>query len=205
MHENQTAPLSFPENWILRLPEKTDTLIYSPIQIDEIDFESPEVGAKVIDGAAIINMLVLSSGKTFQDFVINNFVSYVVNILKAVRHVDIVGDRYFGDSLKASVRDGQGADIKSKGNCSCLLRNNWATFLWCIENKAKSFPFLSGVLEMEIAQKLVVAKNDGEVMINREIDCLELMPSNKEQGDEEVFLHVLHSTRESSNSNKNRR
>ena len=58
---------------------------------------------------------------------------------------------------------------------------------------------------MEIAQKLVVAKNDGEVMINREIDCLELMPSNIEQGHEEVFLHVLHSTRESSNSNKNRR
>ena len=113
----------------MRLPKKIDTLIYLPIQIDEIDFESPEVGAKVIDGAAIINMLVLSSGKTFQDFVINNFVSYVVNILKAVRHVDIVGDRYFGDSLKASVRDGQGADIRSKGTCSCLLRNNWATFL----------------------------------------------------------------------------
>ena len=105
-------------------------MIYLPIQIDEIDFESAEVGAKAIDGAAVIKMLVLSSGKTFQDFVINNFVSYVVIILKDVHHVDVVGDRYFVRYfLKASVRNGQGAEIKSKGTCSCLLRNNWATFL----------------------------------------------------------------------------
>lgn len=44
-------------------------------------------------------------------------------------------------------------------------------------------------------QKLVVATNDGEVRINREIDCSELMPSNTEQGDEITFVHVLHSAK----------
>ena len=32
-------------------------------------------------------------------------------------------------------------------------------------------------------------------MINREIGCVELMPSNIEQGDEEIFVHVLHSVK----------
>ena len=67
--------------------------------------EAPKIDGKVIDGAAIIDMLKLTYGKAFRGYAINTFVSYISSLLRQVKRVDLVGDRYFAESLKNCTRE----------------------------------------------------------------------------------------------------
>ena len=46
--------------------------------------EAPEIDAKVIDDAVIINMLNPTYGKAFRDYAINELVPYISSLLKRV-------------------------------------------------------------------------------------------------------------------------
>ena len=51
--------------------KKCDIFTYLTTQNKQIVFESPEVDAKAIDNAAVIDMVVPSSGKKIQGYIIN--------------------------------------------------------------------------------------------------------------------------------------
>ena len=110
------------------------------------------VDAKIIDGAAIINMLRPSTGKTFQDY--NTFIPFIAHLLKNVKRLDLVWDRYFDDSLKICTRDKRGTGVRRKVSGNGVLPNNWQTFLRCSENKSELFPFLSKLLVTHVQEKL---------------------------------------------------
>ena len=61
--------------------------------------------AKVINSAAIINMVKLTFGKTFCDNAINTFVPYISSLLSLVKRVDLVWERYFAETLNNCARE----------------------------------------------------------------------------------------------------
>ena len=129
-HENQAIPPSLSENGSLKLPKKKSEIVQC-LECDKDVTESPDVDAKIIDGAAIINMLRPSTGKTFQDYANNTFIPFIAHLLKNVKRLDLVWDRYFDDSLKICTRDKRGAGVRRKVSGNGVLPNNWQTFLRC--------------------------------------------------------------------------
>ena len=93
--------------------------------------------------------------------------------------------------MKNSTRDKRGVGIRRKVTSKGLLPSNWKTFLRCNENKAELFPFLSNILVSEISNKFIVATCNENVLSNEEINYSELMPSNIEEADERMFVHVM--------------
>ena len=192
-HENQATPPSLSENGSLKLPKKKSEILQC-LECDKDVTESPDVDAKIIDGAAIINMLRPSTGKTFQDYANNTFIPFIAHLLKNVKRLDLVWDRYFDDSLKICTRDKRGAGVRRKVSGNGVLPNNWQTFLRCSENKSELFPFLSKLLVSHVQEKLVVATDDENVVSNRDIDMSSLMPCNFEEADERIFVHLKHAS-----------
>ena len=72
-HENQPNLPSLSENGTLKLPKKKSEIL-NCVGCDKDISECPDVDAKIIDGAAIINMLRPSSGKTFKDYATQTFI-----------------------------------------------------------------------------------------------------------------------------------
>ena len=192
-HENQATPPSLLENGSLKLPKKKSEILQC-LEFDKDVTESPDVDAKIIDGAAIINMLRPSRGKTFQDYANNTFIPFIAHLLKNVKRLDLVWDRYFDDSLKICTRDKRGTGVRRKVSGNGVLPNNWQTFLRCSENKSELFPFLSKLLVSQVQEKLVVATDDENVVSNRDIDMSSLMPCNFEEADETIFVHLKHAS-----------
>ena len=52
--------------------------------------ESPEIDAKVIDGAAIINMFKPTYGRAFHDYAINIFVPYISCLFRYIKQVEMI-------------------------------------------------------------------------------------------------------------------
>ena len=74
---------------------------------------SPEVDAKILDGAALVHMLEPKHAatvvtKTFQDYADIVFMPYLLKQLQVVRRVDVVWDSYTPNSLKAHTRQCHG-------------------------------------------------------------------------------------------------
>lgn len=57
--------------------------------------EALEIDAQVVDGAAAINMLKPTHGKTFREGAINISVPYISNVFRQVEPMDLVWDRKY--------------------------------------------------------------------------------------------------------------
>ena len=90
---------------------------------------TPEVDAKVLDGAAIVQMLSPKLAKTFQEYVDLIFLPYIQRQFETATRVDIVWDVYKNDSLKASARERRGCGSRRIVLPSAQLPGNWKGFL----------------------------------------------------------------------------
>ena len=81
----------------MKIPKKKSDILTCVIKEGIEPIECPRVDAKVIDGAAVINMLIPTNGKTFEDYAKNTFVPYIRKLSADVNRIDIVWDRYFED------------------------------------------------------------------------------------------------------------
>lgn len=78
VHENQAAPPSLSLQGTFRSGTKADL---SCLELDEMQpTATPCVDAKVLDGAAVVQMLKPGASKTFQDYADKVFTPYVVYI-----------------------------------------------------------------------------------------------------------------------------
>ena len=153
--------------------------------------EAPEIDAKVRDGAVIIKTLKSTYGKTFRDFFINTFVPYISSLLRQVKRVGLVWDRYFAESLTNCSREKRGVGVRKKVTGNCFLPTSWMTFLRFSKNKAEWFPSLSNVAAKEIQDKVVVSTINKNLVTNGAgLEILSLMPYKMEEADERIFVHV---------------
>ena len=104
-------------------PENTESLIDAAAVL--IPVSVPEVDAKVLDGAAVVQMLSPKLTKTFEEYVDNIFLPYILRTLESASRVDIVFDVYSSDSLKASTRESRGCGVRRRVLPSALLPRNW--------------------------------------------------------------------------------
>ena len=117
MHENQAVPPSLSSGGKLRLGTKADLLDCLGLEgLQSTD--APVVDAKLLDGAAIVQMLNPGTARTFQEYSDLVFLSYVSNQLTTAKRVDIVWDEYIPDSLKGTNRQKRG-----KGEWLHLLKS----------------------------------------------------------------------------------
>ena len=72
------------------------------------------VQVRILDGAAIINMLQPGLAKTFRDFATGIFVLYTASQLQHVSRLDIICDvyQYVPESLKADTHNNKGKGIR---------------------------------------------------------------------------------------------
>ena len=84
-------------------PDNTDDLLDEAVLVP-VSTCSPEVDAKVLDGAAIVQMLSPKLARTFQDYVDLIFLPYIQRQFDNTSRVDIVWGVYCPNSLMASSR-----------------------------------------------------------------------------------------------------
>ena len=76
--------------------------------------EIPNVGAVVLDVAAVINMLKPGSSRTFLDYWEEVFKPYLRRTLNGIKRLDIVWDVYRSNSFKATARSQRGIGIRRR-------------------------------------------------------------------------------------------
>ena len=105
-HENQNFPPSISQQGMLRSCQKSElltcveNLITTPQQL-----EAPKVQVKLIDGAALVNIMKPLPNSTFKQYVSNKITKYIVSQLHDdVSRIDVIWDEYIIDSLKSMTR-----------------------------------------------------------------------------------------------------
>lgn len=164
--------------------------------------ESPTTTAKVLDGAAIVQMLPPRHGcKTFQDYAEKVFRPYILQQLGTVERLDVIWDRYKHDSLKAGTRQKRGKGDRINIKNSTPLPTNWISFLRVDANKEALFSLLGqSIMEGLDSEKLVVTTQDDSVITSRETDASSLMPCDHEEADTRMLLHVYDCVRKGHSS-----
>ena len=97
---------------------------------------------KVLDGAAIVNLLPSTGVSTFDDYATNIFIPYKKKQLDTSTQVDVVWDTYVTFSIKESTREKQGKGKWQKVAGKNKVLGNWVDFLHEFENKNSCFHFL---------------------------------------------------------------
>ena len=104
---------------------------------------TPAVDAKLLDGAAVVQMLNPGTAHTFLQYSDLVFLPYISNQLTTARRVDIVWYVYIPDCLKGSTRQKRGKGVRRRVAPSTQIPKNWKDFLRVDENKQELLKFLS--------------------------------------------------------------
>ena len=192
-YENQPWPPSLAEDGKLRGGTKADLLKCLEDLPEELPNAIPDVNAKVMDGAALVHMLVPVAGTTFKMYAQNKFAEYITKELECVDRLDIVWDVYKENNLKMGARAKRGSGVCRKVVPSGKVPSNWKSFLRVDENKSELFHFLAKYLmENNTTGKILCNTFDESVLVspcsieNRQ----DLEPCSHEEADTRMLLHV---------------
>ena len=192
MHENQDAPPLLSLGGKLRLGTKADLL--DCLGLEEVQStSSPAIDAKLLDGAAIVQMLTPGTARTFQEYSDLVFLTYVSNQLATAKRVDTVWDVYIPDSLKGTTRQKRGKGIRRRVAPITHIPKNWNNFLRMDENNTELFKFLSQqAIHLPIDQGKVIYATDGGNVLTTEANTLlkNLSPCLHEEADTQLLLHA---------------
>ena len=142
-----------------------DTL-FANVILGSVAGAAPAVEAKMLDGAAIVQMLAPKLATTFEDYVDNVFLPYILKQLENTERVDVVFDRYVPDSLKTSTREKRGSGVRRKVSPSTRIPGNWQGFLRVDENKTELFKYIADRVtdKIDTHEKVVVCTYDETVL-----------------------------------------
>jgi hypothetical protein len=197
-HENQACPPSISDMGQLRQGSKSDLLDVLG-KCSPASHNSPDVDAKVLDGAAVIHMLKPGGCRTFEEYSQRVFIPYIASQLETVSRVDIVWDRYFSDSLKQTTRERRmhsGDTQRQRVVPDAPIPVNWGSFLRIEQNKEELFHYLAEcVASYDAGEKVLISTKDQLIVTNDQnaLNDLEyLQPCTHEEADTRLLLHVAH-------------
>ena len=155
----------------------------------------PNVTALVIDGAALVQMIPPRESATFGDYCRNEFTAHLLSKVRrsSITRLDIVFDVYREKSIKGSAREKRGTGARIRVSDMTPITRKWSNFLRVNENKAELFRLIARICTTEAAlcNTEVVVANDDEVTVNNEaINKEQISPSNHEEADTRLFVHV---------------
>ena len=133
-HENQPWPPALSKGGSLRSGNKADLLVELEALAQPVD-ANPQVTAKILDDAVIVQMLSPRNSHTFEDYSKTVFMPYIEQQLEHADRIDIVWDVYTQGSLKAATREKSGSGVRKRVELSSNMPSNWKSFLRINENK----------------------------------------------------------------------
>ena len=190
-HENHVYPPSISEYGKLRKGNKSDFL-HCLEDLEENETIAPVVTAKVIDGAVLVQMMPPKNVKTFGEYS-KEFAQTIYKEIERsqLTRVDVTFDRYLAESLKSETRERRGSGSRVLVTAATPICRNWRMFLRVNENKDELFQLLASDLEeLKSTAKFIVATVNDKSICNRELNMENLSPSNHEEADTRIFLHV---------------
>ena len=192
-HENQPNPPSLYCMGKLRQGNESDRLSF----INTHDtLEKPKVQVKIVDGAALVNIVKPINCQTFGDYFAKIVFPFLKNATGDVERLDVVWDQYFPDSLKNSTREKRGQGVRRTVTVNDALPGNWSTFLRCDQNKSELFYQLAEqIAQVTLPGKVIISTKGEDVVSSSGIDKDGLAPCNHEEADTRVFLHVAHASK----------
>ena len=188
-HENQAYPPSLSQHGSLRLGTKSDIL--SCVEnCAQSQTSAPEIEVTILDGAAVVHMLMPGISKTFDEYAQNVFLPYIQSHLHRSSRVDIVWDVYVKNSLKSQTRSKRGKGIRRRVQGSQCIPSNWQSFLRVEGNKTELFAFLARHVVHIMTDKQVVTTDGPNVLCMPPQDTSNLSPCNHEEADSRMMLHI---------------
>ena len=126
-HKNHPFPPSLSHDGKLRFGKKSDLM--NILAKDTHNDPPDSIEMKLLDGAAVVHFLPTTNIVTFDEYADRVFVP--------------VWDTYIPNSIKESIREKRGKDVRRKVAGKNKLRGNWTDFLHDPANKQELFAFLS--------------------------------------------------------------
>lgn len=192
-HETLVHPPSLSKSGQLRSGEKAEILpqLKNLASDSEPAVEMPAVDAVVLEGSVLANQIKPNKNQTFSKYAEEVFFPVITRYKKNsnASRVDVVYDTYPDISLKGTTRGKRGPGLRRKVHSTSVAPTNWKSFLRSSENKTELFRFLSTEISKHSHGEIISAF-DNTVTCTVEEETALLCPTNHEEGDTRVFLHV---------------
>ena len=192
IHENHSYPPSLSDHGNLRLGNKSDLLKCLESNIDPVS-DSPPADAVILDGPAVVHILMPKDSKTFEDYATRIFLPYISKQFQNACRVDLVWDIYLADSLKAFTRKTRGSGIRRRVTEATKIPKNWSQFLQDANNKRELFTFLSEriIQDVQCDGELYVTDGENVLCCPPATDVKTLSPCQHEEADTRIIIHAF--------------
>ena len=162
--------------------------------LSESQSESPAVDVKVLDGAVVIHMLTPGTSATFQDYVSDVVIPYLMTQLQWAQCLDLVWDIYKDDSLKAETWETWGTGTRIHVMPSVHIPGNWQSFLRNNENKTELFALIATTVADEQVDQKQIHSTYGDCVLSSDdnLDRSLIKPCTQEEADGRIVLHIKH-------------
>lgn len=187
-------------NGALRTGKKSDILeCFQKCYVVNNLLTKPETTCSILDGPAIVNMVRPGDAKTFGDYAMNRFKSYIDNRYGDQLRVDVLFDIYTTNSLKASVREKRGEGRRQLVKSIVKLPAVWSKFLRVDENKQELFDFLGNevVANAGHSSQFLICTSEDTAKTNVEFDLSSISPCDHEESDSRIMVHLNHAVNNS--------
>lgn len=142
-----------------------------------LNAEPPEMDIAILDRAVVVQVVSPKAARTFQNYIDNVFMQYIMKQLQPVRRADIIWDVYQQDSLKAATREKRGCGTRKRVTSSSQIPKNSKSFVCRNEKKTELFYFLAKQVEScQIEGKKPCTTYEEDVLSSSRGDDLELYP-----------------------------
>ena len=132
----------------------------------------PPVEVKILDGAAIVNMLAPGNANTLSEYASQIFLPYITSQLEHTSRVDIVWDEYLPDSLKADTRNKRSKGIRRRVEPSSSIPGNCQAFLRIDEDKVELFAYLASRVATTETEKQIITTHHKDVFCTQPRDSI---------------------------------
>ena len=169
-HENHSYPVSISEYGKLRKCSKSDFLKCLPDD-EELQTNSPDVEAKIIDGAAFVNMNMPRKSNTLGEY-IDELAEKINSYCKNTGRVDVVFDTYLPDSIKSETRENRGSGMRVIVKDTTPLPRKFSDFMRNDENKTELFQMISERITIKNTTNMtstIISTNFQNVLSNKQM------------------------------------
>lgn len=144
--------------------------------------------------AVTVQMLSPGTSRTFQEHVVSVYKPLINKPPKVLKRVDIVWDVYLQDSLKSTTRLKRCSRQTRKVLPPTHVPLNWRTFLCVDGNKTELFHLLAQqtvAFPLDDEKEIYCTFGERFLTLATTSDMTPLEPSNHEEADTHIMLHVL--------------
>ena len=192
-HETLSHPPSLSKFGEIRSGDKSELIPCLKKLCEESDplLGMPVVDGVVMEGSVMANQLKPNNNQSFTSYAAETVYPYLKRYERNshANRIDVVYDTYPETSLKGMTREKRGTGVRRKVTSSSLAPSNWKGFLRVDENKVELFRFLSMEI-FKLSDGEIISAYDDNVTSTADEDCSLLSPSDHEEADTRLFLHV---------------